>query len=135
MEDIIIRQIQGLQELKSKCLSVTGFYGDIDTALAALQICSTMGMDNTARLISVLNQNAINNENDLREVIENSKLACERKVYMKIENEMLCPNCNSKLEKQTKHCEFCGQKLNFDDVIKINPILLNDENINNDLSE
>ena len=116
MEDIIINQMQILQELRSKCLETIGYYGNIDTAVAALQICSTFGMDNTARLLGILNNNGIKTHEDLLNIITDSKLNKSLRVIKNESNEVLCPNCNSKLDNENKHCSECGQKLNFEDV-------------------
>lgn len=138
MENIIINQMQILQELRSKCLETTGYYGDVDTAIAALQICSTFGMDNTARLLGILNNNGIKTHEDLLNVINDSRLNKSLRVIKNESNEVLCPNCNSKLDGENKHCSECGQKLNFEDIFVKKPILFdfeNNENINNNASE
>lgn len=114
MEQLIISQIQILQELKSKCLEVTGFYGDIDTAIAALQICSTFGMDNTARILGTLNSNGIKSFDELAKVIEDSKLNNALLVLPNSKLECLCPKCNTVLYGKSKHCPDCGQKLKYD---------------------
>lgn len=114
MEQLIISQIQILQELKSKCLEVTGFYGDIGTAIAALQICSTFGMDNTARILGTLNSNGIKSFDELAKVIEDSKLNNALLVLPNSKLECLCPKCNAVLYGKSKHCPDCGQKLKYD---------------------
>lgn len=124
MENVIINQLQILQELRSKCLETTGYYGDIDTAIAALQICSTFGMDNSARLLGILNNNHIKTHEELLKVINDSSLNKSLRVLKNESNEVLCPNCNTKLESQTKHCSNCGQKLNFEDIFEKKPTLL-----------
>lgn len=138
MENIIVNQIQILQELRSKCLETTGYYGDIDTAIAALQICSTFGMDNTARLLGILNNNGIKTHEDLLKVINDSKLSKLLSVIENESNEVLCPNCNGKLNDKSKHCPECGQKLNFEDIFVKTSVLFdfeNTENTNNNSSE
>lgn len=132
-----MNQIQILQELKNKCLEISGYYGDIDIAVTALQICSTFGIDNTARLLGTLKQNGIKTHEDLLNIINDSTLNNGQRV---IENEFgdkLCPKCNAKLETKMKHCNECGQKLNFEDIYKKKPILFeeNNENTNNDSSK
>ena len=132
-----MNQIQILQELKNKCLEIFGYYGDIDIAVAALQICSTFGIDNTARLLGILKQNGIKTHEDLLNIINDSTLNNARRV---IENEFgdkLCPKCNTKLETKVKHCNECGQRLNFDNIYKKKSILFeeNNENINNNSLE
>ena len=105
-----MNQIQILQELRSKCLEVSGYYGDIDTAIAALQICSTYGMDMTARFISDLRKNGIKDNDDLRQTFNNAYKAKEVCI-MKSNNEYKCPICNSKLEEYNTYCKHCGQHL------------------------
>lgn len=134
MDQLIINQIQILQELRSKCLEVSGYYGDIDTAIAALQICSTFGMDNSARLLGILNNNGIKTHDELLNVINDSRLNKSLRVIKNESNEVLCPNCNGKLNNESKHCSECGQKLNFEDTFEKKPIIFNfenNENINN----
>jgi hypothetical protein len=116
MDSLVLNQIQILQELRNKCLETTGYYGDVDTAVAALQICSTFGMDNTARLLGILNNNGIKTHEDLLNVITDSRLNKSLRVIKNESNEVLCPNSNSKLENQTKHCSECGQKLDFENL-------------------
>lgn len=137
MDQMIITQIQILQELKSKCLEVSGYYGDIDTAIAALQICSTFGMDNSARLLGMLNNNNIHTHEQLQMIISNSTLNNSLRVFKNENDEVLCPKCNSKLENITKHCSNCGQKLDFENMFEMKPILYfkNDENVNNNSNE
>ena len=132
MEQIIITQLQTLQELKSKCLEVSGYYGDIDTAIAALQICSTFGMDTSARLLGILNNNNILTHEHLLKVISDATLNKSLKVCKNESNDSLCPKCNSKLENISKHCPECGQKLDFENVFTKKPVLFNFENTNND---
>ena len=131
MENIIINQMQTLQELRSKCLEVTGYYGDIDTAIAALQICSTFGMDNTARLLGILNNNGIKTHEQLIDIINDSMLNKSLRVFKNESGEVLCPKCNSKLENVTKHCNNCGQKLDFENVFEKKPIIYFDNTNNN----
>lgn len=133
-----MNQIQILQELRSKCLEVSGYYGDIDTAIAALQICSTFGMDNSARLLGILNNNGIKTHEDLLNIINDSTLNKSQRVIEGESGDLICPKCNAKLETKMKHCNECGQKLNFEDVYKKKPMLLfeeNNENTDNDSSE
>ena len=133
MDQLIITQLQILQELKSKCLEVTGYYGDIDTAVAALQICSTFGMDNSARLLGILNNNSITTHELLLQVINDATLNKSLKVFRNESDDVICPKCNSKLDNITKHCPHCGQKLDFQNMYERKPILYyeNNENINN----
>lgn len=135
MDNVIISQLQTLQELRSKCLEISGYYGDIDTAVAALQICSTFGLDNSARLLGTLNNNGIKTNEDLLNVINDSRLNKSLRVIRNESNEVLCPNCNSKLDNENKHCSECGQKLNFEDIFVKKPALFDFENVNNNISE
>ena len=134
MDQLIITQLQILQELRSKCLEISGYYGDIDTAVAALQICSTFGMDNSARLLGILNNNGIKTHEDLQKIINDSTLNKSLKVFRNESGDNLCPKCNSKLENITKHCSSCGQKLDFENLFEKKPIMFyeNNENVNND---
>lgn len=125
MEQIILNQIQMLQELRSKCLEVSGFYGDIDTAIAALQICSTFGMDNTARFLGILNNNGVKTHEQLLDIINDSMLNIAQNVIENNMGDILCPKCNIKLDKKSKHCYECGQKLVFE----------NNENVNNNFEK
>ena len=128
METSIINQIQILQELKNKCLEISGYYGDIDIAVAALQICSTFGIDNTARLLGILKQNQIKTDEDLLNIINNSTLNNAQRVIENEFGDILCPKCNTKLETKVKHCNECGQRLNFDNIYKKKPILFEENN-------
>lgn len=116
MDNVIMNQIQILQEMKARCIEVCGFYGDIDTAIAALQICSTLGMDNTARLIAILNNNSITNQEHLLKLINDSILFNAKKVIENEFGELQCPSCKEILIRKSKHCDNCGQSLNFEHV-------------------
>ena len=134
MDQLIVTQLQVLQELRSKCLEVSGYYGDIDTAVAALQICSTFGMDNSARLLGILNNNGIKTHEQLLNVVNDSTLNKSLRVFKNESVEILFPKCNSKLENITKQCQICGQKLDFENIFEKKPVLFdfeNNENINN----
>ena len=68
MNEVISKQIQELYEIQQKCTNISGFYCSIDTAIAALQICSTYGLDETARMIShIKSMKDISNSTELRE--------------------------------------------------------------------
>lgn len=110
MDNMIMTQIQLLQELRSKCLDVYGYYCDIDTAMAALQICTPYGLDQTARFISDLRSHGISNNDDLRKLFSNSQKENEM-IIIKTDSGYKCPNCNSNLEEYNTYCKHCGQHL------------------------
>lgn len=115
MDSDIIKQIQQLQEFKHKYITATGQYVDVEKAIAGLQICSTFGLDLTARMISLLKTNNVLTYEDLQKLISFSSILTDRVVIKNVNDTITCPNCNAILDKENKepHCSKCGQKLKW----------------------
>lgn len=109
MYENIINQIQNLQELRNKCLEVCGYYGHIDTAIAALEICNNYGLDVTARFISDLRSNGIKTNEDLRNLISNNDILKPKQPIISDEI-LICPKCSNTLN-NGNYCSNCGQKI------------------------
>ena len=112
MNDNIMTQIQCLQEMKNKCIETCGYYGDIDTAIAALQICDTYGLDVTARFISDLRIHDIKTNDKLRDIIQRSSKENEVHVFQD-EEKSKCPICRTAIDNDSKYCKNCGQRVIF----------------------
>lgn len=136
MDNDIMKQISDLNDLQNKAMNSYGDYKNINIAIAALQICSHYGLNETSKIISFLKQSPLKIDNEERlELLfkECSKILIPAElIYDKFI--FRCSQCNNELSNinnylSFKVCPYCGQAIlhktvkgenNHDDVIRKN---------------
>lgn len=117
MQEDIMKQRAELLEMQSLISSRIGQYYDIGLANAALEICSSYGLDKTARFISYLKKFNINDEQWIIDAY-NAMDKSNAKMVKRDNDKYICPICGNEYDNEDcKYCKECGQKLNFKDFI------------------
>lgn len=118
MNNNIMKQISDLNDLQNKAMNSYGDYKDINVAIAALQICSHYGLNETSKIISFLKQSPLKIDN-----VERLELLFKGCLKILIPTELIqdgtdfrCSQCNNELSKinnylSFKACPYCGQTI------------------------
>lgn len=117
MQEDMMKQRAELLEMQTLVSSRLGQYFDIGLANAALEICSSYGLDKTARFISYLKKFNITDEHWIIDAY-NAMDKTNPKMVKYIDETYICPNCmTTYTTPDGKYCKECGQKLNFKELI------------------
>lgn len=122
MQEDIMKQRAELLEMQSLISSRMGQYYDIGLANAALEICSSYGLDKTARFISYLKKFDIVDEHWIIDAY-NAMDKSNAKMVKRDNDKYICPICGREYDDEDcKYCKECGQKLNFKEFIDTTPV-------------